>query len=357
MKRLRGNLSLFAVVLCALVVVLGAYTRLADAGLGCPDWPGCYGHAIAPLDAAAIAAANQAHPWRPFEMSKAIKEMTHRYFAGGLIATVALLTVLAWRDRRRGYNGENPVPLNLALFVFGLIALQALLGMWTVTWKLKPIVVTAHLLGGFAVLALLWLMTLQTGRARTTVAAAFAGRNQEGKRKIMRGLRAAAVVGLALLTAQIALGGWVSANYAALVCGADFPTCQSRWWPDMDWREGFTLWRGIGQNYEFGILAADARAAIHVAHRIGALVVFCYLSALCVFIIKSSPDRALKRIAAAVIAVLSCQVLLGVANVMLLLPLAVATAHNAVGAALLLSMVTMLYALRRSDSPPVRTEG
>ena len=336
MNKMYAKLLLFAVGLAVIVVVLGAYTRLADAGLGCPDWPGCYGHVLAPLSDAEITAAEKAHPWRPVEIAGALKEMTHRYFAGGLIVTVLVLNILAWRARR-----ERTVALRLAAFVMGLILLQALLGMWTVTWKLKPIVVTAHLLGGFATLALLWLMALKAWQLHSGVAASH------------RGLSAAAIVGLIIVVLQITLGGWTSANYAALAC-PDFPTCQTRWWPAMDFSQGFVLWRGIGQNYEFGVLDANARTAIHIAHRIGALVTVCYLTALGIMILRSATlNRGLKNIAAIILAVLLIQVALGIANIIFALPLAVATAHNAVGAMLLLSMVTLVYALQPLPSKGV----
>lgn len=326
-KRLYANLLLFAVMLAMLVVVLGAYTRLADAGLGCPDWPGCYGQLTAPSGKMEVAMANQAYPERPVEFTKAIKEMVHRYFAGALILTVFFLMLLAWKDR------EDPSsPKWLLTAIFGLILLQAVLGMWTVTWKLKPVVVMAHLLGGFATLALLWLALLRIRWAP-------AGRSRFGA----SGLQWLILAGLVVLVCQIALGGWTSSNYAALAC-PDFPTCQTRWWPAMDWSEAFVLWRGIGQNYEFGILDPDARTAIHMSHRLGALLTFLVLAGLSIGIMAGRQDRNLKRIAGVVMTVLLVQVALGISNIVFSLPLPVATAHNAVGAVLLLSMVTLAYA-------------
>ncbi len=333
-KRLYGNLLLFAVVLTALVVVLGAYTRLADAGLGCPDWPGCYGHMVAPITDAEIARAEQEHPWRPVDFPSAIKEMVHRYFAGGLILTVFVLMVLAWKNYRR-----EDMPVGLATFVMALILLQAVLGMWTVTWKLKPIVVTGHLLGGFATLALLWLMVLRMRRIDICSA-----------KGVTAGFKFAGFTGLIIVIAQIALGGWTSSNYAALSC-PDFPTCQTQWWPPMDWAEGFVLWRGTGPNYEFGVLESDARTAIHMAHRIGAMLTFLYIVALSIKVMRADVSRVLKRIAGIVMIVLLIQVSLGTSNIIFSLPLAVATAHNAVGAMLLLSMVTLVYAMYCRSGP------
>lgn len=327
-KKIYGNLLLFAVGLAILVVVLGAFTRLADAGLGCPDWPGCYGHIMAPLTEAEIAAAEEAHPWRPVEVSKAIKEMVHRYFAGGLILTVFVLTILAWRHRE-----DKDAPVRTITFIMGLILLQAVLGMWTVTWKLNPLVVTGHLLGGFMTLALLWLLVIHVGRVDLSSAATASAR-----------MYLAAIIGLIIVVLQIALGGWTSANYAALAC-ADFPMCQEQWWPPMDWSEGFILWRGTGQNYEFGVLNHDARTAIHMAHRMGALIVLAYLGVLMVAIMKSDVSRTLKKIAGTVVMLLLLQVLLGISNIVFALPLVVATAHNAVGAMLLLGMVSLVYSM------------
>jgi len=332
-SRLYGNLLIFAVLLAVLVVVLGAFTRLADAGLGCPDWPGCYGQLTAPKAGVDVAAANQAYPERPVEFTKAIKEMVHRYFAGGLILTVFVLMILAWK-----YREDDRSPKLLATFIFFLILFQAVLGMWTVTWKLKPIVVMGHLLGGFTTLALLWLTTLRV--RRVDVSAASGASN---------GLRLAAVIGLLITIMQIALGGWTSSNYAALAC-PDFPTCQTQWWPNMDWSEGFVLWRGIGQDYEFGILEPAARTAIHMAHRLGALVTFVYLAVLSVLIMKGGVSRTLKVIAGITLTTLLVQVVLGISNIVFSLPLPVATAHNGIGAMLLLGMVTLVYAMYQDSN-------
>ena len=318
---------IFALLLALLVVVLGAYTRLADAGLGCPDWPGCYGHILAPTAAEHVAAANQAYPERPVEFNKAIKEMVHRYFAGGLILTVFFLMLLAWKNRK-----DERAPVVLATFVFMFILFQAALGMWTVTWKLKPIVVMAHLLGGFTLLSLLWLMILRLRRIDVSTTA-----------RSSVGLKLATLAGLLIVIAQIALGGWTSSNYAALAC-PDFPTCQTQWWPPMDWKEGFVIWRGIGQDYEFGILEPAARTAIHMAHRIGALLTFVYLLILSLSIMRSAVPRKLKMIAGILLSLLLVQIGLGISNIVFSLPLVVATAHNAVGAMLLLAVVTVVYA-------------
>lgn len=323
------RLAWAALALTFVVVVLGAYVRLSDAGLGCPDWPGCYGRLDVPDEAHQIAEANAAYPHRPVEPAKAWKEMVHRYFAGTLGLSILALAVLAWRRRR-----EPGQPLGLPLALLGLIVFQALLGMWTVTWQLKPVVVMAHLLGGLTTLSLLAWLVLRQGR--------YGGDSVAADDRALRGY---ALLGLVLLVAQIALGGWTSANYAALAC-PDFPTCQTRWWPPLDFREAFTLWRGLGISYEGGVLANDARVTIHMMHRLGALTVFLYLGWLSWRLLATRRNRTV-RLAGLVIAVLLIgQLALGIANVVLRLPLPVAVAHNAGAALLLLALVALNHLLR-----------
>lgn len=323
------RLAWTALVLTFVVVVLGAYVRLSDAGLGCPDWPGCYGLLDVPDEVHQIAEANAAYPHRPVEPAKAWKEMVHRYFAGTLGLSILVLAVLAWRRR---LAPDQPVVLPLCLLA--LVVFQSLLGMWTVTWQLKPVVVMAHLLGGLTTLGLLAWLVLHQGRyGKGSVAADD------------RALRGYALLGLVLLVAQIALGGWTSANYAALAC-PDFPTCQTRWWPPMDFREAFTLWRGLGVSYEGGVLSNDARVAIHMMHRLGAVAVFLYLIWLGWRLLSVDRSPAVRFVGLVVVALLLGQVALGIANVVLHLPLPVAVAHNGGAALLLLALVTLNHLLR-----------
>jgi cytochrome c oxidase assembly protein subunit 15 len=327
MRAVPRNLRLlawFAVAFAFCVIVFGAFVRLSNAGLSCPDWPTCYGRIAWPQHAHEIAAANEAFPERPVESHKAWREQFHRMLAGGLILTTFALAAWAWR-RRRDVDGLHRVLLGAS----ALIVLQALLGMWTVTWKLKPIVVMAHLIGGMATFALLAVVALGLQwRDRVPVDASR--------------LRRFVTVGLVLLALQIALGGWTSANYAALACGLDFPTCAGAWWPATDFREAFVLWRGIGVDYEGGVLDADARAAIQLTHRIGALVVAIQLVAVVVLAWR----RGLRHPAALLLAALVVQVTLGIANVRLGLPLPVATAHNGAAALLLLVLIGLRMRLR-----------
>lgn len=326
-RRLR-SLAWFAVAFALLVIVFGAFVRLSNAGLSCPDWPTCYGKLTWPKHDHEIEAANAAFPERTVESHKAWREQVHRFLAGGLILTTFGLTALAWR-RRRELPGVAPVLAAASV----LIVFQALLGMWTVTWKLKPVVVMAHLVGGLSTFCLLSYVALRLslpaqGRADTAA------------------LRRMVVAGLALVALQIALGGWTSANYAALACGMDFPTCAGQWWPATDFREAFVLWRGIGVNYEGGVLDADARTAIQLTHRIGALVVLGHLLG----VIAAAWRRGFGRLAFALGAVLAAQIALGVSNVVLGLPLPVATAHNAGAALLLMLLLALLVRLRTAGN-------
>lgn len=315
--------ALFATVLTVLVVVLGAYTRLTHAGLGCPDWPGCYGFIGVPMSEHKQAIAEARFPDAPVEVAKGWYEMIHRYFAGALGLVILGLAVHALRHR---HVVAQPVKLPLA--VLALVTLQAAFGMWTVTLKLWPQVVTAHLLGGFATLSLLFLLTLRlSGRFPPL--------------DVTPRLRALAAAALLLVIGQIALGGWVSSNYAAVAC-VDLPTCHGEWWPAMDFANGFHLTQHIGPNYLGGQLDSDARTAIHMSHRIGAVLVTLVLLALA----WQLKQHAQPRLAALLVVALLVQVSLGISNVVFHLPLLVAVAHNLGGAALLLTLVLINYRLR-----------
>lgn len=320
----RGLLKI-TLLLALCVIVLGAYTRLTDAGLGCPDWPTCYGRLTVPDSPEQVTEKHYLEQ-RPLEPAKGWAEMVHRYFAGSLGLLILAIAIASWRRRSRDPNQPVWIPtLLLAVVVF-----QAALGMWTVTLLLKPVVVMGHLLGGFATLSLLYLLVRMTGRSQGGQA--------------MPGLRGWALAALAVLVLQISLGGWTSTNYAALAC-ADFPTCHGRWWPETDFAEGFVLWRGIGINYEYGVLDNPARTAIHMAHRIGALVCLLVVGGLGLRLIREGGAWA--RAGGAVLLLLTLQIALGISNVLLHLPLGVAVAHNLTAALLLLSLVNASYLLWR----------
>ena len=316
------RLALAGAILAFCVVVLGAYVRLNHAGLGCPDWPGCYGH-ITPTGAAKnVDAVNAAYPDRPLEVGKAWLEMVHRYLASTLGLIILVLAAMAWRNRR---DRRQPVKLPLALVV--LVIFQGLLGMWTVTLLLKPLIVTSHLVGGLTTMSLLWWLSLNP--TRTTRPAS------------ERGLRKLAVIALCVLSLQILLGGWVSTNYAAVAC-PDFPTCQRSFWPDMDFKDAFVLWRGLGIDYEGGVLDAPELVAIHVAHRLGALLAALVLGFAAFRAIRTAKSRGARMAGATVAAVLLAQLILGPMMVLRTFPLPLATAHHAVAALLLLSVVALL---------------
>lgn len=364
------RIAWLAALLAAVVIVFGAFVRLSHAGLSCPDWPTCYGQATWPSMAHEIARANDEFS-RPVEVHKAWREQVHRHIAASLGVLVLLLAWLARRcDRGRwsvlaavvlivaaiaAYRMQQPLwsaafaaagealllalalgphpaalarlaPLTLAVIVF-----QALLGMWTVTWLLKPVVVMGHLLGGLTTFALLlWMAWRSTG-------------NTEMPRADLSSLRPWLLFALFALVIQIALGGWTSANYAALACGADFPTCQGQWWPNHDFREAFVFWRGIGVDYEGGVLSGPARVAIHLSHRLFALIAtFALLSAAWQLLRRSG----LRTWGWLLLLALAVQVGLGVSNVLSGLPLPVAVGHNA-GALFLLGVLVSLLARLR----------
>jgi cytochrome c oxidase assembly protein subunit 15 len=318
------RLALFATCLAIVVVLLGAYTRLTHAGLGCPDWPGCYGFISVPQTETQLAHAELSYPQAPVEAQKGWNEMIHRYFAGSLGLLIVALALQAWRHRARPAQ-----PLKLPLLLIVVVVAQAAFGMWTVTLKLWPQVVTGHLLGGFATLSLLLLLTLR-----------LSGRWPVGL-QVSSGLRGLAALGLVLVVGQVALGGWVSSNYAAVAC-IDLPTCHGQWWPNMDFANGFHLSQHIGPNYLGGQLDSDARTAIHMTHRLGAAL----LTLVLLLLAWRLRTEGLGKLAGLLVLALALQVSLGISNVVLHLPLAVAVAHNAGGALLLLVLVLINYRLR-----------
>ncbi|AKR43990.1 heme A synthase [Methylophilus sp. TWE2] len=305
------TLSAVAAVVAFCVVVLGSYVRLSDAGLGCPDWPGCYGTLTVPQSEAAIQSAQQAYPDKPVEHAKAWKEMAHRYLAGSLGLLVVALAVQAYRQRQVIRTSWQ---LSAALVV--LIVLQALLGMWTVTLLLKPVIVTLHLLGGMTTLAMLsWIAFRHVSKPDIAL--------PKGAQYWLR---------LALLVwiVQVLLGGWTSSNYAALAC-TDFPTCHGMWWPDMYIRDAFHLTRALGESRDGGQLHLDALTAIQWVHRLGAFVVLLWMSVAARMLMQRENA---KMLGWALIAIVLCQIAVGIGNLLLQLPLVLAVLHNA-GAALL----------------------
>lgn len=365
------KLAWLSLLLAICVIGFGAYVRLSHAGLGCPDWPVCYGKLTWPKHEVHIAAANEAFPERPVEVPKAWKEQFHRHIAALLGLMVLGLALLGTRGRRHGWTivlsacamvlvaiplymreqyvassvlvviaealllgaawrWSNSDMARISTFTLGFIIFQAMLGLWTVTWLLKPIVVMAHLMGGMTMFCLLtWMAVRAAPNAALSMPA------------VLR-LRPLLMLGVVVVAIQIALGGWVSANYAALACGTDFPTCLGQWWPDMDFAEALVLWRGIGVDYEGGLLDPEARTAIQMLHRMFALVVVGYV----LWLARRLLGEGMAHYGWGLISLLGLQVLLGITNVVAGLPLPVATAHNVVAALLLFLMVNLLARLR-----------
>jgi cytochrome c oxidase assembly protein subunit 15 len=364
------TLAWVACVFTLFLIAFGAFVRLSNAGLSCPDWPTCYGRITWPVNPAQVAQADQAFPNRPVESHRTWREQVHRFLAGTLGVLVLALALAAtfaarWRFAlviagviligigiplyaARAYVASAVVAgfgeaLLLAIAIFwrargwrriavltlAAVCFQALLGMWTVTWLLLPAVVTGHLLGGMLVLALLAWLAWRLGSPRE-------GPNARGAR-----LLPAVIVALVLLSCQIFLGGWTSTNYAALACGTGasaFPQCLGQWWPAMDFRDGFIVLRHVGVDYQGGILDAAARTAIQMVHRLGAVVVFFYF----LWLAWRAGRAGMRWHGGLLVLALIAQVLLGIGNVTLGLPLWVAVAHTGGAALLLLLVVTLL---------------
>lgn len=318
-RNLSYKLSFIAVVLAFTVVLLGAYTRLVDAGLGCPDWPGCYGFLTVPEEQHEIQIANEAYPNAPVEIDKAWPEMIHRYFAGSLGLLVAALAVLGFVNREKK---EQPLALTFSLL--GIIIFQAVLGMWTVTMGLLPILVMGHLLCGFIILTLLLILFLNIRHGNPTAWAS--------------SVRTLALLGVIIVFIQIVLGGWTSANYAAIIC-EDFPTCQGAMIPPLDFSGAFSVSTEGVNSYLGGHLDNASRVTIQWMHRLGALITTLYL----VFLIIKLFVSGWNKFALWILVVLTAQISLGITNVILSLPLAVAVAHNAMAVLLLMSMATLVH--------------
>lgn len=308
------QLTLLGTVLTAVVMLVGGWTRLVDAGLGCPDWPGCYGQLLVPDSEL----ATLRHPDVPLEPFKAWVEMAHRYIASLLGLVVLAVVALGWPLRKRRHY-----PWRVSIVLLGVILLQGAFGAFTVTLQLWPQVVTLHLLGGLSVLLLFFWLHLRLRRV-------LAGPKGERQRGNVWWVMAAV-----LLVVQLALGGWVSSNYAGIACQG-FPTCNGQWWPEMDISEGFHLTQTVGPNYLHGQLHADARTAVHVVHRLGALLLGVGLLALWW---RYRQWQCVARPLTIVVGLYALQVALGVANVWLWLPLWLALLHTAGAIALAMGLV------------------
>ncbi|WP_017443741.1 COX15/CtaA family protein [Gayadomonas joobiniege] len=331
------KLTRLALLLSLAVVILGAYTRLTEAGLGCPDWPGCYGHLKVPHDTQ-IATAQARFPEQPIEVDKAWNEMIHRYFAGALGMFITALLTLAWRRQSQQKNQFNLKILRHTLLLFALVVFQALLGMWTVTLMLMPLVVMGHLLGGFSIVILLLLLERRLVKP--------AEQQPHLNSAVKKTLPSFAWLALVLLVVQIALGGWTAANYAATAC-TQLPICEGNWKDNLQISEAFSL-PPEAQSYQYGVLSYEARATIHIFHRFGAVLTFIFLLLWFGRLALPHKPQLLRLIAQVGMGLLAIQVSLGIANVVLALPLAVAVLHNAVALLLLATLVLSLYYRRQT---------
>jgi len=318
-----------ALILALLVIALGAYTRLTDAGLGCPDWPGCYGFNIVPSSENDLNIAQQAFPNQPIEVHKAWNEMIHRYLAGLLGMTILAIFIVSLHIKKQQL---------LAAGICLLVLFQAFLGMLTVTLNLQPLIVMGHLLGGFAILSFLTLLRLRL------IDSLIAAGNKTNHKKISD--LNIYLLAIPVLIIQIALGGWTSANYAAIVCN-EFPICNG------DWLQNYSLFNALrlpptAESYQYGVFDTITRMNIHISHRLWAAITFLYLLFTAVSIFYKSSSTTIQTLSAVLLVTLTLQVVLGISNVYLQLPLAIAVAHNLVAALLLTTLITLLWLYRKN---------
>lgn len=326
------RLALAAAFFSFLGVIFGAYSRLSEAGLGlgCPDWPGCYGRPFAPVTAHDLDQVK--HPEKESRPeNRAWKEMVQRYLSGVLGLLLLRLAWLGWQLKKRKRNQQVLIPLATMLLTFSLSVAGAL----TVSLQFKPLIMMMQLLGGMTTLGALWWIVMREQKFWKSVSAS----------PVTRSLRPRTLIALIILAWQIALGGWSMVNYAGLAC-PDFPTCQGTWWPSTDYLEGFTLWRDVGLQYEAKLLDLPASTAIHMAHRLGALIALLYVGWLALHIFRVGSQDKLRLYALLVLLLLVEELFLGIMQVLAHLPLAVAVVHNAVAALLLLSLITLYHIVR-----------
>jgi len=324
------RVSLAACCLAYFVIVLGAYVRLSDAGLGCPDWPGCFGQITAPDEAMDIARASEAFPHIEIDSGKAWKEMLHRYFASALGLLILVMAFLAWKNRE-----DTHQQVKLPFILVGLVIFQGLLGMWTVTQLVRPTIVTLHLLTGLLTLSALFWVFIKHKKP---------WQNKLISMEIDSTVKLLAMISVFILTIQIFLGGWTSTNYVALYC-PDFPTCQGRWLPETNFSEAFVFFKDPTVNYEGGSLSLSAGVTVHFLHRVGAIITAVALISLSILLLIRSINPILRKLSLLLLALLTIQISLGIANVVMVLPIPIAVSHNAVAAALLLTLLLINYTL------------
>jgi heme a synthase len=328
-QRFIYRLALFATLLALFVVMLGAYTRLRDAGLGCPDWPGCYGQLTVPNTSVELQQAQRLYPAQPVESHKAWIEMVHRYIASTVGFLILILAARAWCK-----PAISGLSRGITLTLIAVVIFQGVLGMWTVTWRVMPVIVMSHLLGGMAVVSLLtWLSLRLKGFAN------------HFNKDAVKPYRFWAAVGLIIIVLQIFLGGWTSTNYAALIC-PDFPTCQAgHWLPQVDFNQAFNFLTPIGPDYQGGLLNTAARITIQMMHRFGALLTLVYIGGLALYLFFKVHVNLIRRLAILIAILLLIQIVLGILNVIWLLPISIAVLHNGIAALLLVALVALNYSL------------
>jgi cytochrome c oxidase assembly protein subunit 15 len=325
------RIALWAAMLAFVAVVFNAYARLSEAGLGCPDWPGCYGKLFAPLTAQDLEQTRLPEEQKQLEKKRAGQETAQRFIAGGLALVLMRLSGLGWQLKRRKRNQQTLIPLATLLLVFGM----GIVGLATFEHRYKPLVMMMQLIGGMTVLGLLWWIVMREQRFWKSVSVT----------PVSRRLRPRALFGIGLVSFQIVLGGWSMMNYAGLAC-PDFPACQGTWWPPMDFHEAFTRWRDVGLDYEGRLLALPAATAIHMAHRVGALIVLLYIGWLSLHVVRVGNNQNLCRYGLLVLVALLAQTALGIMEVVAHLPLALAVLHNAAAALLLMALITFYHVVR-----------
>ena len=333
------RLAFGSVLLCLTVIILGAWVRLTDAGLGCPDWPGCYGH-VTPAGAEKNDGKIESFsPGWDYDSGKAWREMIHRYAATALGLLIVLITAIAIAYRR-----EKPMSVVYAVVLLATVVFQGTLGAFTVWWLVKPLVVVLHLAGGLTTLSLLFWLWLSMRRTTRVV------QPVPGATRIaaLDRARTAAIVATVVVGLQTLLGGWTSTNYAAVAC-PDLPTCQGQWWPEgMDYKDAFVLWRGLDINYTGGVLEHPARVAIHFTHRLGAIIATLAVLFAAWLAIRRAPTTLVRNAGYWAVGALALQLWIAFAMILKAFPLWLATAHNAGAALLLLAMLVLNRRLREA---------
>ncbi len=325
------RMALWATLLASAAVLFNAYTRLSDAGLGCPDWPGCYGMLFAPLTAQDLPQTPAPEEQQRLAKKRAAQETAQRFLAGALSLVLIRLVVLGWNLKKRKRSQQVLIPLATLIVTFVL----AFAGFVTFEYRYQPLVMMVQILGGTLVAALLWWIVLREQRLFRSVTVT----------PPTRRIWPRALLALVLVAGQFALGAWSMVNYAGLAC-PDFPTCQRVWWPEMDFYVAFTLWQDVGLNYEGRLLNLPAATALHMAHRLGALITLLYVGWLALYVLKQGGADRLCRYGLLVLLMLSSAAVLGVMQVVMHLPLAVALGHSAAALLLLLSVVTLIHIVR-----------